>query len=806
MKTEEWEDKSRDGYGDWALYLSVALISMSVLIVEISLARVFSLMFSYHYVFLLISLAILGLGAGGIYVHKRGEKGADGKVNQKILPFSSGLMALSILGMSVLTIKVPFLRNVFSAAALTFFPFFFGGIFLSGAFRLFTERSTKIYAADLIGAGLGSLLVIPLLKLGGINVLFLSAFVGSVPALLLMAKKTCGKGEKSASVILPMSLLAIFLLNYSTVFMGKVRLGRGAHKEMYHMMANPISRAKVMDSRWSAFGRTDLVADETDSDEMILFLDGTAGTGMYLFDGNVKGLDRPEFTHFPGYFPFELLPEREKEKVLIIGSGGGREVLLALLGGAKEITAVEVNGDLVDLVKKYSDFNGGIYSGFTGVKVVVEEGRNFVRGVKEEYDIIMLVIPVTKTSRSPEGFALTENYLFTVESINDYLDRLTPEGHLIVVAHDDEEIFRLIFTSLSALKERGIDTLSAMKHIYTVGPEYFPVFVLKKSPLTPAEAQSVHLNMHERKYSTHSSFIPFIEQTKHVIPVGEEIYYEHEMLNQALYLMAQGKVSPEELIKNASFEARAVTDDNPFFYKIDRGTPPVIVLLMIFSSIAMIFIWMIKPGYTNKRDNPQNNILFLLLFSLLGMGFMLIEIPLIQKFILFLGQPVYSMAVLLFSLLIGAGIGSWVGGTFWKQGIVYKLRLASTMVAILVGIHILFLQHVFTLFLGSPFHSRLLISFVLLSPLGFFMGMLFPLGMMLLEEIGLNQYVPRMWGVNGIGSVLGSTLSIALAISFGFSYAMLLGAILYFSIFFLFSFGFRAANGQTQNGKWMNGA
>lgn len=794
MQTEEWKDKSRDGYGGWALYLSVALISLSVLIVEISLTRVFSVMFSYHYVFLLVSLAILGLGAGGIYVHKRDQK-MDGRgVNQNILTLSSGLMALSILGMTVLTMKVALLRTVFSAAALTFLPFFFGGIFLSGSFWLFPEKSTKIYAADLIGAGLGSLLVIPLLKLGGINVLLMSAFVASLPALLLMIRNPFGKGEGSTSVILSTVLLAILFLNYSTVFMGKIPLGRGAHKEMYHVMTNPMMGAKVIDSRWSAFGRTDLIAYENNLTVMDLFLDGTAGTGVYRFNGNIRDLNRPEFTHFPGYFPFELLSDWEKEKVLIIGSGGGREVLISLLGGAKEMTAVEVNGDLVDLMREYSDFNGGIYNSFPDVKVVVGEGRNFVRRGKEQFDIIMLAIPVTKTSRSPEAFVLTENYLFTVESINDYLDRLTSEGRLIVVAHDDEEIFRLIFTSLAAMEKRGIDTLSAMKHIYTVGPEYFPVFVLKKSPLTPAEAQGVHLNMHTHEYSTHSSFIPFIEQAKRIIPMGEGIYREQEMLNQALYLMAQGKVSPEELIKAASFEAREVTDDAPFFYKIDRGMPPVIVLLLIFSSITMILVWMIKPGYTNERDNPHNNILLLLLFSLLGTGFMLIEIPLIQKFILFLGQPVYSMAALLFSLLIGAGIGSWVGGTFWKRRILYKLRLASIMVGILAGIYILFLPHVFALLLGSSFYSRILMSFVLLSPLGFFMGMPFPLGMRLLGEMGLTRYIPRMWGVNGIGSVLGSGLAIALAISFGFSYAMLLGAILYFSIFFLFSFRFRAGN------------
>jgi hypothetical protein len=312
--------------------------------------------------------------------------------------------------------------------------------------------------------------------------------------------------------------------------------------------------------------------------------------------------------------------------------------------------------------------------------------------------------------------------------------------------------------------------------------------------------------MHKHQYSTHSSFIPFIEQESHIIPVGEEIYYEHEMLNQALYLVAQGKVSPEQLIRAANFETGAVTDDDPFFYKSELGMPSVVVLLLVLSSVAMILIGLIKPGSTNERDNPRNNFLFLLLFSLLGIGFMLIEIPLIQKFILFLGQPLYSMAVLLFSLLIGAGIGSWAGGIFWKQRILYKLQLASMMVAILVGIYILFLQHIFNLFLGSPFYSRLLISFVLLSPLGFFMGIPFPLGMKLLAEMGLPRHVPRMWGINGIGSVLGSALAIALAVSFGFSYAMLLGAILYISLFILFSFAFRAANGQMQNGEWMNAA
>lgn len=166
---------------------------------------------------------------------------------------------------------------------------------------------------------------------------------------------------------------------------------------------------------------------------------------------------------------------------------------------------------------------------------------------------------------------------------------------------------------------------------------------------------------------------------------------------------------------------------------------------------------------------------------------MLIEIPLIQKFILFLGQPTYSVAMLLFSLLLSAGIGSWLSGILWESRTLLKLRIAVIMVSALTGLHILFLDQVFTFFLGTSFFIRIFVSFVLLLPLGLFLGMPFPLGMKLLDELGLQQYVPRMWGVNGIGSVLGSTLAIALAISFGFSYALFLGIISYFSLFIIFS-------------------
>jgi len=789
MQPEKLESETREEQTGWTFYLSVALISMSVLMLEIGLIRTFSVMFDSHYAFLVISVAILGLGTGGISVHARVGKISNTNLTpiQNLLPISSGLMALSIPGMTIVIVKIPIFHHILLVAPLAFVTFFFGGIFLAVAFRLFPDRSSKVYAADLIGTAMGALLVLFLFKLGVINVNLLIAVIASLPAGLLIFRESSKKREKALLFCLMGSLISIFFLNYLGSFLGEIPLAKGAHKEMARVLAHPARKTSVIESRWSVFGRTDLVVDKTIPSEMIFFIDGDAATKMYRFDGDLRSLDISELINFSVYFPLKLLSEKEKEKVLIIGAGGGREVLISLLERAKDITAVEVNRDLVDIMKKYSNFNGGIYNGFPGVSVFVEEGRHFIRATKEKYDIIVLSIPITKSSRSPEGFALTENFLFTVESINDYLDRLKPNGRLIVVAHHDLEVFRLVLTSLAALKKRGISTTTAMKHLYTVGPELFPVFVLKKSPLTLQEAKGVHLSMHEHDYSALSSFVPYIKQVKHSIHLGGGVYDERHMFNQALYLMSQGDMSPDEAIKISDFDLSVVTDNDPFFYKIFIGLPSVISFLLFISTIAIINGWLIRPKYTKEYENSRNNILFLLLFSLLGIGFMLIEIPLLQKFILFLGQPVYSVSVLLFSLLTGAGLGSWCSGGLWKQRTLYKLRSTAMVVGLIVVIYTLFLKQVFVFFLGAPFFARILISFLLLMPLGFVLGMPFPLGIKLLDEFGLEHYVPRMWGVNGVGSVLGSTLAIALAISFGFSYALTLGSIIYISISILFS-------------------
>ena len=763
------------------LYLSIALVSASGLMLEITLSRMFSILFDYHYAFLLISFSILGLGAGGMTVLK--IQNLSQKIFYRIaLPASSGLMALSILFMTVSILKIPAFQRSVWVLVLTVIPFFFAGIFISAVFRLVPEKSHRLYAADLTGASLGTILALILLKLGVINAHLVVAMVALMPMILFTRSNGSNPAQKLVPIIVISGLVIFLFINVKFHLLGKVPFGQLDTKDMYHMMNRSPGKTSIMDTEWSAFGRTDLVMDETTPGHRVLFVDGVAGTVMFRYDGNIESLKIPEFLEAPEYFPFELTPDEKKKKVLIIGSGGGREVLTALLGGAEEITAVEVNRDLVNLVKKYSDYNGRIYSGLEKTKVLVGEGRNFIRRSKELYDIIMLTQPVTRTARGPDGFALAENFLFTVESINDYLDHLQPDGQLSVVTHGTGETLRLIITGLEALKTRGIGTSSAMKHIYSLGPEATPLFVLRKSPFTKNEAEKIHQKMHEFNFDNELTFIPFVEQMKQKFLLSDGSEYEYYMLNEALYLLSQGLVTAEDIIEVSNIDVRSVTDNNPFFYKFSLGLPLVVKLALIISGIALAVGMLIRPGSRPPKEDRPTRFRNLILFSLLGVGFMLIEIPLIQKFTLFLGQPVYAMAVLLFSLLAGVGLGSLTSGHFWKSGTILKLQAASMMVAVLVLLFIPFLDYIFNLFLGSSLSWRTAISFFMLAPLGFFMGMPFPLGIKSLEELGFTQYVPKMWGINGLGSVLGSALAIALAINYGFSYALFLGAALYVSI------------------------
>jgi len=457
------------------------------------------------------------------------------------------------------------------------------------------------------------------------------------------------------------------------------------------------------------------------------------------------------------------------------------------MGGVQRITAVEVNKDLVEIVRRYSRFNGGIYSDSNNVQIIVDEGRNFLKRQKEKYDLIMLSLPVTNTSRSLEGYALTENFLFTTDSIGDYLEHLTDEGRLVVVGHDDVEILRLLSISLAALEERGVGNQRAMDRIYIVGSNHYLVFVLKKTPFEPKEALLGFETMHQLGYDPALSYFPTIRK------MGA--------LNPALMALGSGKINLqglEKMLSERDYDIHPVTDNRPFFYKFEKGIPPP-VSLIFWSSIILLFltVW-IPPLYRrkgpvstegrseNKRSFDEKRLKPVVLFSMLGVGFMLIEISLIQRFVFFLGEPVLSLAVLLFSLLGGAGLGSLWSGRLPSDRLTQWIARISLTIAGMVLIYIFLLPVILAQLLGLDLTIRLCITVCLLSPIAFLVGFPFPLGIRLLKERGLEEHIPWMWGINGLSSVVGSAMTIVVAISFGFAEALLISAACYFIVFLIF--------------------
>jgi hypothetical protein len=795
------EDNETNGRTPWLLLVGVFLISFSLLAFEITLTRLLSVLLLYHFVFAVVSLALLGLGAGGIFVHffRPQIPGGDNRFGSLAMFASliSLAIPLSVILMALMGYVAAVRDNILFYCVLLFIPFFFAGVLLAEVFRMFPAISARIYGADLVGAAIGSLGVIPILDiLGGINTSFLLGVVASIAALLFVLRVL--RENIKRVVIAAASFLIVFILLGANLFGSYLPdipvIGANPVKDIHRALYDSTFTGKIIETRWSAFGRTDLVEFDNRPEVMEIYIDGTAGMPMYQFSGD---FDQPSLVldslkyDFTGYFPFFFLSEGEKGNALVIGPGGGRDILLALMGGVSHITAVEVNKDVVDIVREYAWYNGGIYTDFENVTVVVDEGRNFLKRQKEKYDIIMLSLPVTQTSRSLEGYALTENFLFTTDSINDYLEHLTDEGRLVIVTHDDITAWRLLSISLEALKEKGIDNTAALNQIYLLGlssPGIYPLFVLKKTPFELSEVLPRHEKMLQLGYNPTLSYFPYITQPG--------------MVNPVLMDLSSGKLALSNIEKRMEEEPgidiSPVTDNSPFFYKVEAGLPQPVSLVFWLSIIMMLLVFLVPPLYwkwrtaksevrpRGKKRLNQPLLQFVILFSMLGIGFMLIELSLIQRFILYLGQPVLSIAIILFSLLVGAGIGSIYSGRLISERMFKGIAVASLSIIVVVVCYTFLLPLIFSQLLGLNLAVRLLAMVVMVTPLGFLMGFPFPLGIRSLNKTNLEKYIPWMWGINGVGSVLGSAMTITLAISFGFTQAFLVGAGCYFVVFLTF--------------------
>jgi SAM-dependent methyltransferase len=482
--------------------------------------------------------------------------------------------------------------------------------------------------------------------------------------------------------------------------------------------------------------------------------------------------------------PLLFLRDYEKDNMLIIGPGGGKEVLIGLLSGVNNITGIEINPDFVEIVKEHSTFNGGIYTDFPNVNIIIQEGRHYIKNSHQQFDLIVMALPSTEQLQNIDNFAMNENYLLTVEALKDYMKILTPEGRLIFTVHNQWELIRLIVTTLTAFKESGIDYNEALNHFIIVSQDYAPTIVIKKEAFTQGEIAYV------------KSVLPKIPNE--LPPVTYLPYNLKEAINtreNQLLKSLEAGMSLKDYINNDPYDISPVRDDSPYFYKVKRGITNDYFWLLIgvvFFNLIMIIIPYLVIKKKEKRIEAKIFLPPLFIFMGIGAGFMILEISLFQKLILYLGSPTFSLSILLGSLLVSMGLGSYFRKRIFRDSLVKKILFASLAVNLLGILIFMGIPLIFNPLLACSLKVRAAVSIVVLFPLGFSLGIPFPATIQLLNKEDLKRYIPWMYGINGTMTVLGSVLAVIISMIYGFTQAFLIGLGFYFIIFiFLFFYSKR---------------
>jgi len=762
------------------LFAGVFLASLSGLVLEIALTRIFSAAIWYHFTFAAVSVALIGLGASGLVVHYRLKKIKENWASNLTIASSMGIvfvLPLSLFVMHVLASDITYLPLFMLLFSI---PFFFVGIIISAAFSAFAHVAGRLYASDLIGASLGALSVVALLSiLGGEGTLLLVGVTSAVCAVIFSA---ASKNKKKILISLTVIAFAsILLVVNETSQTFSIPTDSRAQKDLpIFLRENP--GTQIVKTQWNSFSRIDVVegpignCDPSMLDPIFgqpqcagegliakIFIDGGAGTNIISWDGSPNS--RQELSSWMQYLPFTMM---DNPKTLIIGSGGGRDVIAAITSGNTDVTSVELNPIIFDTVKSYGEKAGNLYT-HPYVDANVDEGRSFVSRSADKYDIIYIPFVDTWASVSSGGLGVSENFLYTIEGFQEYYDHLTDRGKIVTVRWLIDTP-RFVSTFVTLLENNGISQSDTYKHVIIVSSESIEkdpsvtMSVFSKEPFTSDEIEFF------TKAFSKNGYKPML------VPGQVMIEPYSKLLNE--------KITLEEFYALFPTKAYPVTDDSPYFLSFEKPFPQILEQLLYVSlGIAGIFligpyIWLNKSKDANvKNHSTLTTRSIVVYFAALGFGFILIELALLQKLILFLGNPTMTFALLLFTILLSSGIGSLVSVKLIRLNTKNLIFVISGIVGIGL-IYVGLLTPLIYSIISEPFAVKAAISIGLLFPIGFLMGMPMPTGMMLVKS-HTPTFVPWMWAINGGFSVLGAVLTVILSIVYGGSYAMLMGISVY---------------------------
>ena len=754
--------------------ISVFLITLSGLVLEVGLTRIYSASIWYHFAFVAISVALLGWGLGGFTVHLLKQRV---RLTMQSAALVTVLYAGAIPLCLWLLVRYPFemdrLALYFLAPLL---PFFLAGMALSIIFDLHRAVAGSLYFFDLLGAAIGAVLITLLLYLlGGEAALLTGAIAPAIAAVLLTfspaspaeekedkrAAQFDGKpsflalseseSEESTRGLLSGSIrwlaIAAVVLTaiaaFSAIKFGVFRVIPGTTKAMRRQMdASPGSR--IAQTGWNSYSRIDAV-EGVASNLARLYIDSDAWTDIGKWDGRLESAKGMRDSYRA--LPFRLTPNAE---TLIIGPGGGPDVIAALASGSRKVTAVEMNPLMLKFVRSYGARAGNVYDR-PEVETIQSEGRNFISRTNRKFDIILLGFVDSWASVASGGLSLSENYLYTAEAFRAYYDHLSDDG-ILVILRWDSDIPRLVSNSVATL---GAD--AASKRIVTLLEKQTVadqpaqmLFMLRKRPFTAAETTEI------RDQWTQAAPI--------IMPDGTAPPLIADLL-AGKKTMAQYEAESPRIVG-------PVWDNSPFYFAIERpfGMPGAIasnlVKWLLGPSMGMLAIFATFGRPRRATIGPYAG--SLIYFAALGFGFIAVELALLQNLTLLLGHPIFTLSVLLFTLLAMGGLGS-------ALSLRVPMWLACVCVAAIGSVEAIALPKLVPALLWLPLWGRIVVAIVLIAPLGLAMGMPFPSG---LRRTGSRSLPapPFYWGLNGIMSVIGSVTTVFVALTAGFEAAMLMGS------------------------------
>ena len=780
------------------LYLGTFLISFAALLLQVSLTRVFAISQWYHFAFMAVSLSLLGFGASGSFlsVYPRLLRKSPHSYSSRYSMFFAVLAILSYLFIN----RLPFdsYKMALEPIQIVYFflyyvclsiPFFFAGLIISLMLTKFPHKANSIYFSSMAGSGLGAVSFLFIASfVPAPKIILASSFIAIIASLFFkFKKKELITALLTAYIILMAqhitpSWFDINMSPYKNLSMALKSSGSNLFKTRY----NAQSRVDVIESNVVKFAPgLSYIYPKPIPKQLGITIDGQDLSAVTYVNRITKKTDFVDF--MPSSAVFRLKKEPD---ILILNPRGGLEVLNALFHDVYSITVCEDNPIIVDLLKNDLDnFSGEIYNSKL-VKLHTGGPRSFVKTSPDKFDIID--IPLTENFNIVVAgvYSLNENLLYTKEAIIDYLAKLKPGGMLVVTRWlqiPPSEELRLGLNIISALEESGVK--SSWRNIVAIRSWMTATYFVKNGPFTAKELAQIKDFCGEKKYDI--IYMPGVKRKDvNIYNVLPETYYYDA------FIKLLNKNTRNDFVKTYQFDISATSDSKPFFFQFFKwsqlpliiknigkqwlpfaGGGYLVIFLILIIALVSSILFILAPLLIWHREKTSSVLRtnFFLYFLFLGLGYMFIEIPLIQQFTLYLDYPVYSFSITLGSILFASGLGSLLSK---------KITSKSTFIMLLLFLpfqvitYVLYLPDLFNLFAIPSIIARIFISFALIFPIAFLMGIPFPLGIKL-AGIKNNSLLPWLWAINGFSAVISSILAIIIATSWGYPWVFAFAGVSY---------------------------